>query len=34
MDRAAADVDGRGVIDSTDYLRIKAHFLGMYNLYE
>jgi hypothetical protein len=30
----AADVDQNGVIDTTDYLRIKAYFLDIYNLYE
>jgi hypothetical protein len=27
------DMDGNGRIDSTDYMRIKAHFLGTYNLH-
>jgi hypothetical protein len=26
----AADVDQNGVIDTTDYIRIKAHFVGDY----
>ena len=26
------DVDGNGIIDSTDYLRIKGHFLGTYTI--
>jgi hypothetical protein len=26
----AADVDRNGVIDTTDFMRIKAHFLGTY----
>jgi hypothetical protein len=28
----AGDVDGNGVIDSTDYMRVKSMFLGAYNL--
>jgi hypothetical protein len=30
----AADVDMNGVINTTDYLRIRAHILGKINLYE
>ena len=26
------DVDGNGVVDSTDYMRVKSMFLGAYNL--
>ena len=29
----AADCDGNGIVDSTDYMRMKAHFLGTYNLF-
>jgi hypothetical protein len=28
----SGDVDGNGVVDSTDYMRIKSMFLGTYNL--
>jgi hypothetical protein len=34
FEAVAADVDENGVIDTTDYLRIKAYFLNIYNLYE
>jgi hypothetical protein len=30
----AGDVDGSGIIDSTDYMRIKGHFLGNFNIHD
>jgi hypothetical protein len=29
----AADVDGNDIIDTTDYMRVKSHFIGAYDLY-
>jgi hypothetical protein len=31
--KLAADTDSNNVIDTTDYLRVKNHFIGVYNLY-
>jgi acyl-CoA thioesterase FadM len=32
VEYAAGDVDGDGVVNTTDYLRIMEHFLGTYDL--
>jgi hypothetical protein len=30
----AADVDGSAIVNTTDYLRIRAHYCGKFDLYE
>lgn len=32
--KAAADTNNDGKIDAADYLRIKRHFLGTYDIYK
>jgi hypothetical protein len=33
-ENAAADVDDSNSVNATDYMRVKAHFLGTHNLYD